>query len=127
MGDIAEALRATLEPREGYLFVTIVGEPALPAIQRILGEVMATCRERGLKAILVDACGLTGDLSILERFELGLHFAVTWDPGVRCAVVVTPESLPDRQLLEVVARNRAVDVRLFDALSKACAWLEGAA
>lgn len=127
MGEIAEALRATLEPRPGYLFVTLAGEPSLPAIQRILGEVLSACRERGLKAILVDAGALTGDLTILERFQLGLHFAVSWDPGVRCAVVVSPESLRDRQLLEVVAQNRAVDIRLFDSLSGAYAWLEGAA
>lgn len=123
MGEIACALQSEHEPHEGYLLVRVTGEPVVEALAQASDAGLEKAKALGLPAVLVDARGLTGALGILERFQLGLHFALHWDLAIPAAVVVTAETLNDRRFVETVARNRAVPVRFFSDPHEALAWL----
>jgi len=123
VGEITCALQNEYEPREGYLLVRVTGEAVMEPLIRSSGQALERANALGYKAILVDATGLTGALGVLERFNLGVHFAVHWDLSVRVAMVLSAETLAERKFLENVARNRAVPVRLFSDSGEAVTWL----
>ena len=81
-------------------------------------------RERGIKKVLVDARKSTSLPSTYPLFLFGSSFA---EKDVlrtmRLAAVVGEMTRKDMTFIETVARNRGVEVRVFDSMDDALAWL----
>lgn len=113
------ALRA-LEP--GLLGFEIEGEMTLERLTAVGSAIVETCTRQKAGKALADARKMTGDLSILEWHTLATTFASRW-PGVRLAVVDRAERLKPDRFMETTARNRGINVRVFDDPAPALDWL----
>ena len=112
-------LRA-IEP--GILGFDLQGEMTLDRLMAVGRTIADTCERQKVGRALADARRMTGDLSILEWHTLGTAFESTW-PGVRLAIVDRADRiLPDR-FLQTTARNRGINVLVFDDPAPALEWL----
>jgi hypothetical protein len=117
------AIHMSIEPRDAYVFVHLAGTPELGALTKYADQLLAACRRRRCRNILVDARQLTGLMAVFDRVELGLHFQKHWDQVIRIAAVVREEDLPEHRVFENVAANRGLRVRMFSSEGDAVSWL----
>jgi hypothetical protein len=113
------ALRV-LEP--GMLGFELDGEMSLDRLVSVGGTIADTCTRQKAGRALADARRMTGDLSILEWHSLATAFESSW-PGVRLAIVDRADRLKPDRFLETSARNRGINVRVFDDPQPALDWL----
>jgi hypothetical protein len=64
-----------IESQEGFLLATASGRVSLTEAVEHLKAVCDMAKERGFGRILVDCFGVEGELSVLERYELGKTIA----------------------------------------------------
>ena len=91
----------------------------LLAVGKFIAE---TCSRRKIGRALADARPMKGDLSITEWHTLGTAFETTW-PGVRLAIVDRADRLLPDRFLQTTARNRGINVLVFDDPKPALDWL----
>jgi hypothetical protein len=114
----------TLELRDGVLRVTVMGQVSLNNAVEIFQESVDAAVERGTKLILVDCSAVTGDLSVLQSYEIGrrsAEYALQKSKALKVAVVGTPPVIDEFAAL--VASNRGVTTETFSDTSNAVDWL----
>ncbi len=112
-------------PREiepGLIGFDLEGEMTLDRLLAVGQAIADTCSARKAGRALADARRMTGDLSITEWYQLGSAFEATW-PGVRLAIVDRADRLLPDRFLQTTARNRGINVLVFDDLQAALDWL----
>jgi hypothetical protein len=118
--------RIAVEPRVGYLYISVTGENTVANVRRILGDVIAACVQHGCARVLLEEY-LTGQsLGTVEAFEIVSEGSVTAGSIVRQVAYVDTNLEHDSSLLEfieTVAVNRGVHVRVFATVREAEAWL----
>jgi hypothetical protein len=61
----------------------------------------------------------------MDRFEVATHAEVLRDAGIRVAMIATREQVAgSTSFTETVARNRGVDVRVFNDVESGYEWLQ---
>ena len=81
---------------------------------------------RGFGKILFDFLGLTGELSDLERYELGkqgAEYCLNLSPTLKTAVIGKPPTVDG--FVARVASNRGIVVQTFPERQAAVDWLNG--
>jgi hypothetical protein len=114
----------TLENNPGYLHATVTGENTADNAARFLRETYEACVARGFNAVLLEM-NLTGPgLAIGEIYRVIAEGSATGKRLQKIGYVDGKQR--DRLKLkfaETVARNRAVNVRLFDDIAEARRWM----
>jgi len=112
------------ESREGFLLATATGLVSLnDAIQLFKGACDAAF-EHGLNKILADFSGAHGELSDLERYELGrsaTEYYLTRPLAFKVATVGNPPLI--NGFAAQVASNRGVVAETFSDFQQAAYWL----
>jgi hypothetical protein len=113
--------------RDGYIFVRSTGRYTLGVFQKSLGQTIALAREKGISNVLVDAREQTELPGTLDTF-LGAEELAAKTVGLRIAVVMTTDHLPQHSFFELASRNRGALIRTFPDEDSALEWLfdEGA-
>jgi hypothetical protein len=114
----------TLELRDDVLWVTATGQASLNKAVVLFKSMVDAALERGTNLILVDCSAVTGELSVLQQYEvgsLGAEYAVQRSIVLKVAVVGTPPVIDGFTAL--VASNRGVATETFSDTSNAVAWL----
>lgn len=113
-------------PATEFLQTTIEGTIAFESSEQILRQIAAACREHDQHHVLIDATKLPEkSLSVIELYQLGsglqqYGFGATH----RIAIVCNPgESTQRAKFFELVATNRGANVRVFERMEEAWAWL----
>jgi hypothetical protein len=88
------------------LFVEVSGPYSLADFLRLVDQVKAERLARGASRVLVDIRGVTGDISSLDRYRLGIYCAEKAKRPERLAVVARRESI--NWMFENVATNRGL-------------------
>lgn len=88
------------------LFCTVGGPYSLAAFLRLVDQVRAERLVRGASRVLVDIRGVTGDISSLDRYRLGIYCAEKPTRPERLAVVARQETV--NWMFENVASNRGL-------------------
>lgn len=116
--------RLVVTERPGWLHVAGTGENVPENVQRFLREAYDACVRRGRDCLLLDL-GFTG-----ESLPSGSIFAIVSErsaDGARLRRIAYVDrrwnDLTKARFAETVAVNRAVNVRLFDAVEDAERWL----
>jgi hypothetical protein len=108
----------------GIIEVRSYGEVSEQELTSSREEVSEIIRERGIKKVLVDACDLTSLPSTFPLFLFGKSFA---DEDIlrtmMMAAVTSEKTTKDVAFIETVARNRGVEMRIFDSTDAAIDWL----
>ena len=117
-------MKFTLEPRDGLLWVTATGQASVIDVVEIFKKAFDASVGRGSDLILVDCSAVTGALSVLQRFDLGVTAAryAREKPRVfKVAVIGHPPVIDGFAAL--VASNRGVTAQVFCDPHDAVAWL----
>src|SRR5262245_60122985 len=93
--------------REGeILFCEVSGPYSLADFLRLADRVRADRKALGATRVLVDIREVTGDISSLDRYRLGIYCAEKPDRAERLAIVMRREAI--NWMVENVATNRGL-------------------
>jgi hypothetical protein len=104
--------------------VTVVGRVSLSEAIGVYKQACDVAAERGFNKILVDGLSVEGELSTLERYEVGrtmAEYCLSRSMNPKIATVGTPPTVNGFGTL--VARNRGIVAETFSELQKARDWL----
>jgi len=113
-----------IEASKGLLFVSVADLITLSRAFELFQRACDAAVERGLNCILVDASSAHGDITDLERYELGssvTEYYLARSPATKLAVVGKPPLVNGFGAL--VASNRGLLARTFLDRQQAIDWL----
>ena len=120
----------SLQP--GYLRATAQGRFILAHANRAFFNMLDIAEDERARRILLDGRAITGTPRALERYLYGKLAAeasrrMTNRTGeeLKFAYVLTPPVLDPRRLGELTSRKRGMNVRTFERVDDAVAWLVG--
>lgn len=102
-----------IDYREPYTYINAL---------KLLKEAAEVCAAGNCNKLLLRFADMPGKVKTLDRFELGVQGAFILRRIARIAVVYRREEM-DR-FMETVAANRGLNIRLFDNMEEAQAWLD---
>jgi hypothetical protein len=118
-------LNIDIELQGGLMLVTARGNLAFDAALRLLKEVCDTAAEKQVNKILVNSLAVVGDLSTLERYNIGVEVAayiMQRKMNSKLAFVGQPPAIDGFGVR--VAQNRGVTVEVFSSQQEALNWLD---
>jgi hypothetical protein len=101
------------------------GEYSLVEAEALIADAIATCRNRGITHLFVDATGMTGVPipTLVERFLIAEEWAQASNGVVVMALVVHAEYIHPRKFGVAVAKDRGFVTDVFMSQADALAWL----
>jgi hypothetical protein len=119
-----EAFEIRYEEREGYLHAYISGEEdSVASALEYWRRVIAECRRRGLKALLVEE-SFPNQLSTMDMYTVTSAIPEMGSRGLKIAFVDKEAGHSELNMFgETVAVNRGIHGRVFPSAEKAAAWL----
>lgn len=117
-------MNLSIEFRDDVLWVMVRGMVTLAEAIRVYTEACDAAVDRGVGRILVDASAAEGDLSYMERYELGETMAdyyVSKSLGFKVAMVGKAPLVDEFSAL--VASNHGVTAETFAGTTDAVEWL----
>ena len=116
----------TVNETLGIIEVRSYGEVSEQDLARSREQVSDIMREQGIMKVLVDAREETSLPSTFPLFLFGSSFAQSDIlRSMTLAAVVSEMTKKHLAFIETVARNRGVEIRIFDSMDAALAWLTG--
>jgi DNA-binding response OmpR family regulator len=119
------SLHIDIEIQRGVLLVTARGNLAFDAALRLLKQVCDTAKENEVHKILVNALALDGELSTLERYNLGVEMAAYLKQrrmNPKLAFVGKPPAVDGFGVR--VGQNRGLITEVFSSQQEALNWLD---
>lgn len=98
------------------------GDVSIEDMKQSLAQLVEMQRESGLRRVLVDATKETSLPPAGPLYEFGSELAKTV-AHLTFAIAVAPGLARDLGFIETVTRNRGMQVRVFDSVDAALAWL----
>ena len=105
-----------------HLLVLAEGPFDLAEARRGLGEALREAQARDMPCILVDARGISTQVSIADRYELAAQLAGIAPGRIRIAIVVEERNMFSKTM-EDTARNRGVALITTDSMQAAREFL----
>jgi len=117
-----EVLEIQVKP--DYILVTYTGEFNVAAAERAIDGSLQAGSTHNLSKILIDCRRMTGRLSIMDRYQVAVSGQRMAGKLTRVALVRQEGGSPLDRFTETVARNRGVNLKLFNEIDEAVAWLK---
>ena len=119
------AYRVTIEPTPRYLHVRVTGDNSRESVLGYLSEVRQACLDHHTTNVLIEEDLSGPSLDLLDVFRVVSSRAESESVALRIAFVdKNPAHAPDRmKFAETVAVNRGIQVRVFERVADAAAWL----
>jgi hypothetical protein len=111
-----------IEVHSGWLEAQLLGELTASHFLDQLPKVIQACRDHAIGVVLLNTTAMEGQLSTLERYQMGAQAAVL-GMGLRMAMLARPDTMDPEKIGAVVARNRGLDAETFTDREKALSWL----
>ena len=113
-----------VENRRVYLSCEFSGEFTVSAGKECVDEVIATCAETHCSRALLDCRQMTGEMSVMDRFDVVTYAQKTRGITNRIAILAREDqTLPDK-FAENVGVNRGIGLQVFTDVDQATSWLE---
>ena len=108
---------------EGIVWASVSGRFSLENAKEFLLEILRRARAEGINKILIDARGITAEISTIARLEFG-NYLVAENPYHTLIAIVGNQNAvwPDR-FLENVLVNRDIDAKVVTEIKEALEWL----
>jgi hypothetical protein len=123
-------LHFEVEPRAGYLYVTLTGELQVASAEARLRELFAIAARQRQPRMLIDCSRVTGTWTPDDRYAVGSFLAVEAQrmagqfPAVpRIAIYAVAPLMDPNRYTQTVASNRGAQVRSSDSLQELLSWL----
>ncbi len=112
----------TVEEFDNYLAFRVVGEDSVEVSLSYFHQVADTCKQKGFKKALIIE-DLEGDLPTSEIFTVTEQLPAVLR-GLKVAFIdLRPNHASDNRFGETVVRNRGCNIRVFNDVNEARAWL----
>jgi hypothetical protein len=116
-------MEVNLQSTEHYLLATLKGPVSLREALEAFQKTCDAAAERGQDKILIDCRAICGELSFLERYELGRTMAEhCLSRPVNAKIAFVGEAMAD-EFEGLVTWNRGVPAKAFLELPQVLAWL----
>lgn len=111
---------------ESHRAITVCswGHVTLEDMIEARNEVLRLADKHNVGLCLIDARAQTSVPSDTEKLELVKHFQSSSSPRLRVALVPGDATYTDNRALETFATNRGENIKLFDTIDEARAWLQ---
>jgi len=123
-------LRFDVEPRVGYLYVTITGQLDVAGAEAALAEMFGVAARAHQPRILLDCSRLAGEWGPDERYTVGSFIAAEMERRAsqfperrRLAIYAIAPRMDPNRYTQTVATNRGALVRSSDSLQELLSWL----
>jgi hypothetical protein len=123
-------LQLDVEPRVGYLYVTLTGELELGSAQASMRDLLAIAARQRQPRILMDVTRLTGEWTPDDRYAFGSFLATEvqrmssqFPAFPRIAIYAVAPLMDPNRYTQTVANNRGAQVRASDSLQELVSWL----
>jgi hypothetical protein len=124
-------LHFDVEPRVGYLYVTLTGELAVASAQASMRELLAIAARQRQPRMLIDCARLSGgDWTPDDRYAFGSFLATEvqrvasqFPAFPRIAIYAVAPLMDPNRYTQTVANNRGAQVRASDSLQELLSWL----
>jgi hypothetical protein len=123
-------MQLKMQEAAGVLYAEVRGELDLQMAMGLYLQLVERWRAIATAAIVIDCRGLTGTLSDMQRYEVGVAVAASYsgmrDDGraPRIAMIAQPPLIEPRRFIETVASNRGALLRAFESIREAAEWLD---
>ena len=117
-------MQIQIEPKENHLLVRLTGRFELTKAEKMLSDIIDASLAHRLPHILIDSTDLDEEISILDRFEIGILLAENQLKDTCYAVLCRDEQLLPDNFLENVARNRGARLKVITTMGEALTWFE---
>ncbi len=107
-----------------YLLAVATGEFDLADAKRCIDEVFKLCVEHEYTKVLVDSCGIPGQVSLASRFSLAEHLVAGYPRPIRIAMLCSTAQVEFTKLLQNATNNRGALVLTTDDEAAARAYLK---
>jgi len=111
----------TFENRGTYLLVEITEPISVKLLLSAIQEMADFCQRENLNKVLIDMRTVQEEISIIDRYTLGVNVAKVMGSKITIAVVA-PDALITR-VAENAAVNRYGKLKVFSEIQKALEWL----
>ena len=114
----------TFEPRDGFLLATATGQVSLDAVLELHRKICDAATKGGFNKILYDCSAITGELSVLEEYEIAKTIAaycMSKSVNPKVALIGRPPSVTG--FAAEVASNRGLLVSAFSERQAGLDWL----
>jgi hypothetical protein len=112
------------------LYAEVEGEVELPLAMELYQQLVRQWSSSGATGILIDCRRLTGTLTDMQRYEIGVAVAASYGAIrdetsrlPRIAMVAHPPLLEPRRFIQTVASNRGALLHAAETIEEAARWL----
>jgi hypothetical protein len=84
-----------------------------------------SCQQTGHQYVVLDCRGMTGTMSLFEKFEVAVYGRHIVGTIGRLAIINRPEVMEPDNFVKTVANNRGVNLNLFTDLADGIQWVTG--
>jgi len=111
--------------KEGILRVEASGEYKASKARAFFEQIINEARANNLDKVLIDARSFSGEVSVMERYDIGTLLGELRPMRIRLAFVARPSVTWPDHFGENVAVNRGVNMQVTTDLTQALEWLNG--
>jgi hypothetical protein len=117
------SVQLQIEEMPDYLAARFTGAGIPEEAWRKFELIAEHCKRANKNKLLLDFAEAHGEISLVNRYLLGIETQIFAQYGIKVATVNRPEQIDPRRLGEMVALNRWVNVRAFTNVKDAEKWL----
>ena len=109
--------------KDSYLLVEFFGEFSVEAGKKCVDRMTEACEEHDRSSVLLDCRRMTGEMSVMARFQVTEYGATKRLQIRRIALLNREEVLLPDNFVENVAVNRGMNLRSFTEFDEAEFWI----
>ena len=109
-----------------YLLAEFSGDFSVDAGKQCIDAMTNASIEKHQSKVLLDCRKISGNMPIIDRFEVAAYAAKTRKMIAKLAMLNRPDVILPDNFVENVAVNRGANVKVFTDLENAVHWLMGA-
>jgi hypothetical protein len=110
--------------KHDYLLANYIGEYDQEAGKRMVDRIIQGCTEYHLSKVVLDCTSMAGGISIIDRYLVVVYGQKLLGLVTNLALVGRPEAVLPNKFEEIVARNRGINLHVFDNLEDAIAFMK---
>jgi hypothetical protein len=112
-----------IERKKNYLIALLSGDFNLDQVEGLIARVVRECELEPCMHLLVDARGLSGSISVMDRHQIGLLIVRYNQRRYKIAFVSSVQNILPNRYLETVINNRWIPVLVTSDFQEAETWL----
>jgi hypothetical protein len=117
------SLQLQIEEMPDFLIARFTGPGAAEEVWQQYESIAERCKRANKNKLLLDFLEAHGEISLVDRYFLGGEAQIFKRYNLQVATANRPEHLDEKKFVEIVARNRGVNFRVFTNVEDALEWL----